>query len=174
MRTPSTCNRSCVARVNCWHAGEVESEAMWRLYARERDGIAIKAVFAHFRVAFVGEEAVHVSAVQYRDYRTSRIPFDNMLLTLFHKRLSFQHEREIRALVFGAPPEGSLDDSRGSYCDVDLAKLIGEIVVAPFAEDWFIELVRSAAGRYGLGDRVRTSTLSDDPTFTAHVITPET
>ena len=41
-----------LARVSCWHMGEFESEAMWRLYARERDGIAIKTVFARFKDAF--------------------------------------------------------------------------------------------------------------------------
>ena len=146
---------------------------MWRLYARERDGIAIKTVFSQFREAFVGEEAVHVSTVQYRDYRTSVIPFDNMLLPLFHKRMSFQHEREIRAIVRAAPGEVSSDNATGTYCEVDLAKLIGEIVVAPFAQVWFIDLVHSVAGRHGLVDRVRTSVLSDDPTFTGHLVVPE-
>ena len=61
----------------------------------------------------------------------------------------------------------------GCYCEVDLAKLVKEIVVAPFAEDCFFDLVHSIAGRNGLGDRARTSTLSDDPTFTAHVVIPK-
>ena len=64
-----------MARVNCWHMGKFESEAMWRLYARERDGIAIKTVFGRFKDAFVGAQAVHASIVQYRDYQTASIPY---------------------------------------------------------------------------------------------------
>ena len=84
--------------------------------------------------------------------------------------MSFQHEREVRALCTRA--EGEPDKSAGCYCDVELEKLVGEIVVAPFAEDWFVDLVRSLADRHTLGDRVRRSTLSDTPTFTARIFLP--
>ncbi len=160
-----------LARVNCWHMGEFESEAMWRLYARERDGIAIKTVFGRFKDAFLGDHAVLASMVQYRDYRTASIPYGNALLPLLHKRMSFEHEREVRALCLrtGDGP----DKAAGCYCEVALEKLVGEIVVAPFAEDWFVDLVRSLAERHGLGDRVRRSTLSDTPTFTARFLAPK-
>ena len=92
-----------LARVSCWHMGEFESEAMWRLYTRERDGVAIKTVFARLKEALVGEEDVNVSRVWYRDYRTESIPFENALFPLFHKRVSFQHEPGGPRLVFGEP-----------------------------------------------------------------------
>ena len=154
-----------LVRVNCWHMGEFESEAMWRLYTRERDGVAIKTVFARVKEALVGEESVHVSRVSYQDYRTESIPFGNALLPLVHKRISFQHEQEVRALYVEIPAE----DAAGGYCEVDLLGLVEEIVVAPFAEDWFVDLVRSLAERHGIGDRVEPSTLSDAPTFTVPV-----
>ncbi|MCY4647124.1 MAG: DUF2971 domain-containing protein [Gammaproteobacteria bacterium] len=163
-----------MARVNCWHMGEFESEAMWRLYTRERDGVAIKTVFARFKEALVGEASVNVSRVWYRDYRTERIPFGNALLPLVHKRISFQHEQEVRAIYLRIPAEDGQEDADVGYCEVDLPGLVEEIVVAPFAKDWFVDLVRSLAERYGIGDRVRPSTLSDAPTFTLPVLIPET
>ena len=89
-----------LARVNCWHMGEFESEAMWRLYARERDGIAIKTVFTRFKDAFVGDQGVNASIVQYRDYRTASIPFGNMLLPLLHKGLAFDANRRSEPCFF--------------------------------------------------------------------------
>ena len=160
-----------LVRVNCWHMGEFESEAMWRLYARERDGIAIKTVFAGFKDAFVGDQSVSASMVQYRDYRTAPIPYGNAFLPLLHKRMSFQHEREVRALCLRM--KDGPNESAGCYCQVELEKLVREIVVAPFAEDWFVDLLRSLADRHALGDRVRRSTLSDTPTFTARVLVPK-
>ena len=157
------------ARVNCWHMGEFESEAMWRLYTRERDGVAIKTVFARFKEALVGEESVNVSQVLYQDYQTESIPFGNALLPLIHKRISFQHEQEVRAIYTEIPAE----DTSGGYYKVNLLRLVEEIVVAPFAEDWFVDLVRSLAERHGIDDRVRPSTLSDAPTFTVSVVIPE-
>ena len=157
-----------LARVNCWHMSEFESEAMWRLYARERDGVAINTVFADFKSAFRGDQAVSASMVQYRDYRSSPIPHGNALLPLFHKRISFQHEREVRALYLQR--DDRREESVGSYCEVDLDKLVREVVLAPFADDWFVDLVRSFADRHALKDRVRRSTLSDNPTFTAQFL----
>lgn len=162
-----------LARVNCWHMGEFESEAMWRLYTRERDEVAIKTVFARFREALVGEEDVNVSRVWYRDYRTDSIPFGNAMFPLFHKRISFQHEQEVRALYMVNSEDDGSDDAIGGYFQVDLPKLVEEVVVAPFAENWFAGLVRSLAQRYGIGNQVRPSTLSDDPTFTLSFLTPQ-
>ena len=38
--------------INCWHENSHESEAMWKLYAREKDGIAIKTDFDSFKNSF--------------------------------------------------------------------------------------------------------------------------
>ena len=158
--------------VNCWHLGEFESEAMWKLYAEERNGIAIKTEFAHFKDAFICEKerGILASVVQYRDYKNASIPYHNIFLPFFHKRLSFQHEKEVRALCSRNPESDEPGAPNGYYCKVDLTKLVGEIVVAPFAEGWFIDLVRSLAERYGLGDKVRPSTLSEAPTFISRVV----
>ena len=158
------------ARVNCWHMSEFESEAMWRLYAQERKGIAIKTVFARFKEAFVGDETITASMVRYLDYETEGFPFSNLMIPLFHKRVSFQHEQEVRALFVPHLSEDGPDETAGCYCEVDLPKLVEEIVVAPFAEDWFADLVRSLSERYGIGDRVQPSTLSKVPTFTARFL----
>ena len=157
-----------ILRVNCWHMGEFESEAMWRLYAREHDGIAVKTVFARFKEALIGDQAVFGSKVHYQDYQTDPIPYGNVMLPLVHKRNAFRHEQEFRALYFQES-----DDTTGGYCEVDLLKLIEEVVVAPFSKDWFLDLVRSLAKRYGICDRVRRSTLSDDPMFIVRAVMPQ-
>ena len=158
--------------VNCWHENTFESEAMWRLYAREEDGVAIKTTFDSFKRAFVDEKKVTASQVKYLDYNASPIPQGNVLFPLIHKRISFEHEKEVRALHVHSPHDES-DDLAGVCCRVDLDRLVKEIVVAPFAQDWFVELVRSLAEQYGVGDRVRASSLSDEPTFMTTYLMPK-
>ena len=160
--------------VNCWHAGDFESAAMWRLYAREHSGVAIKTTFDRFKESFRGDQVVRASAVKYVDYQVDPIPNWNSLLPLVHKRLSFQHEREVRAIFTRNPNSVTVEESKGCYVDVDLAQLILEIVVAPFAQGWFFDLVRSFANRFELADRVRASTLSATPTFSAQFLTQST
>lgn len=159
-------NRRTWAYVNCWHEGTHESEAMWKLYAGEKDGIAIKTVFSKFREALVDEHDIFVSRVQYKNYQSDVIPFSNILQFMFYKRISFRHEQEIRAVVMDIR-----SDMLGLHNRVEVQKLVDEIVVSPLAEEWFMELVRSVADRYDLSDRVVRSSCSDKPNFKVGALT---
>lgn len=147
--------------VNCWHTGDIESDAMWKLYASYGEGVAIKTNFRDLASAFVSKDpAVSIGKVEYINYTQSRL-IGNLLSLCFYKRKSFEHEREVRAVVRNGGAE-----TAGFYVDVDLQKLVSEIVVAPFAEEWFVDLVSKLADRNGLGEVVRSS-MEDKPGFDA-------
>ena len=157
--------------INCWHENIHESEAMWRLYAREKDGIAIKTNFDSFKKSFICSEDIYIGKVSYVDYKSEIVPEGNVFSLFLHKRKSFAHEHEVRAisLRFSRGDEvsqklrnGSLD---GVYYEVDLSLLIKEVFVAPFALDWFLELVNSVVDRYDLNVPVVKSVLADTPTW---------
>ncbi len=156
--------------VNCWHISEVESAAMWKLHSREHDGIAVRTNFSDLSSAFSCEQAISIGTVQYIDYETTLVPYGNALLPLFHKRLSFKHEQELRAAAFKTPSDEHNSNEKGIYCEVDLPTLIGEVVVAPYSDGWFFELVQSLADRHGLAQKVRRSALSASPRFNADLI----
>ena len=59
----------------------------------------------------------------------------------------------------------SPDQNVGRYFQVNLSTLIGEILVAPQAPEWFSELVNSIITRYELQVPVRASTLAAAPTW---------
>ena len=160
------------AAVSSWHESEFESEAMWRLYSREKDGIAIKTYGNSFKECMQDERNIYIGQVKYIDYQTDLLFDDGSFINLlFYKRLSFNHEQEVRALYFHPPagtcrydmadfPEGF---DVGIYYKVDLSLLIQEVVVAPYAEDWFLELVKSVSARYGLETLVSKSNLAALP-----------
>lgn len=157
--------------INCWHENAHESEAMWRLYARETDGIAIKTDFNSFKKSFTCSEEIHIGSVNYVDYDRDFIPESILFYLYLHKRKSFEHEKEIRAIVMEIPTnEHGIDWARdicdiGKYYKVDLSLLIQKVVVAPFAPDWFLELVKSVTVRYNFDFRVVKSTLAANPTW---------
>ena len=157
--------------ISCWHLAGHESAAMWRLYSRESDGIAIRTECRHLRASLLCEETIYVGSVSYVDYESTFIPENPVFLPYFYKRQEFRHEQEVRAICHklfnadGGVGLGARPRSVGEYYEVDLSALVQEIVVAPLAPDWFIELVSSVANRYGLGDRVRRSSLSTNPTW---------
>jgi len=89
----------------------------------------------------------------------------------FHKRKSFEHEREVRALVVKAPVgENMLDFGRETMIDglqikVDVEKLIEKIYIAPSSPGWFADVVRSLIRKYGYQFEVVQSQLDSQPLF---------
>ena len=175
--------------VCCWHESPYESAAMWKLYSRENDGIAIKTTFESLSKSLICDEDVFISRVNYIDYDTIN-PVgifdqkDRMFLErkghdlsirsqLLHKRNSFEHEREVRAIhpiaMKGLYSGGMTKEIAqppydfGHYLQTDLPLLIHNIVVAPFAPDWFVELVGSVATHYHCDGLVTQSSLGGDP-----------
>jgi hypothetical protein len=162
--------------VNCWHISEHKSAAMWKLYTQGNEGVAIRSTFGRLmeclRPATV---EVFAGKVTYIDYRKQRIPDDNMLFPSMHKRMSFQHEQELRLLYWDTDLAVSYDPTaivwkegvcfkKGVAIDVDIGALIDKVFVAPTSQVWFKNLVQSILlEKYRIGTEVRQSDLSLGP-----------
>ena len=159
--------------INCWHQSTYESAAMWRLYSREEDGIAIKTDFNSFKNSFTCSQSIYIGSVSYVDYKSFFIPERNDFSRYLHKRKSFEHEHEVRVISSRFPNPDSDDVSMqlyhdrisGAYYEVDLSLLIKKVIVSPFAPDWFLELVKSVTDRYNFRFSVVRSTQADVPTW---------
>ena len=156
-----------VTLVSCWHERPHESAGMWSLYSRETDGIAIKTDSGSFIQSFTASHPIRLGRINYIDYETSFSASGSMLSQFFFKRKNFEHEREVRAVTQHFWDGSQLDFSPrfdvGNYYEVDLSILIHEVVVAPYAQDWLLELVQSVAARYNLRAPVVQSRLADLP-----------
>lgn len=158
--------------INCWHENPYESAAMWKLYSREEDGIAIKTDFNSFKTSFTCSQSIYIGSVSYVDYESFFIPDGNAFFPFLHKRKSFEHEHEVRAINSRDPnqdDEVSMqlyhDLISRAYYEVDLSILIKKVVVAPFAPNWFFDLVKSVTERYNFNFKVIRSTQAEDPTW---------
>lgn len=159
--------------INCWHMNEYESDAMWKLYLKSNEGIAIQSTFQRLCKSFSLEKRdVYIGSVAYIDYVDDTIPTHNSFYPFTHKRRSFEHERELRAVITEFPiKDDGLDYTAepfefGDYVQLDLSTLIENIYVAPNAPKWVAELLRNVLKRYGLEDKpVIQSALLDKPVF---------
>ena len=155
--------------INCWHMNHAESAAMWRLYARSNEAIAIQSKF--FRLINVLDNDTYVGQVEYIDFEQGYIPEGNVLHPFLHKRQSFSHESEIRALCCKWPVnEAGIDINAeptafGLEKHVNLHELIEQVYVAPTADSWFRDLVRKVCLKYGLNKPIRQSSLDADPFY---------
>ena len=144
--------------VDCWHANEYESEAMWKIYSGEK-GIAIQTTAGRLLMSLGNRDSFQLRKVQYIDYHDPGVleTFD-VYLPFQCKRKSFEHEREVRVITSDVGDGGT-----GRYCRVDTEQLLQRVFVAPDSEQWFHELVGAVLTRYGISREVQKSSLSDIP-----------
>ncbi len=154
--------------LNCWHMNELESMAMWKLYTRTNESVAIRSTYQRLRSCLprkeiAGQPVVFIGMVKYVDYDTTAIPIGNTFDPFVHKRRSFEHERELRAVVANmargpAPPSMSFE--------LDPASLIDTVYIAPTSPAWFRDLTAKVLERYGLGHLTpQQSSLDASPFF---------
>lgn len=156
--------------VNCWHANESESAAMWKLYAMSNEAIAIQTRYETLARCLpdrgdLGD--LFVGEVKYLDYETETFEVHNSYDPFMHKRKSFEHEKEVRAVFHpGLPNPSKLPPQEpGRHVEVDLKILVEQVRIAPSAATWFLELVRTVCERYGHNWIVQRSSLDTDPIY---------
>lgn len=144
--------------INCWHMSEHESAAMWSLYLKSNEGIAIQSTYRNLRDSFspAAEDDVYIGKVSYIDYDHEVIENPSILSAFLHKRASYEHEKELRAIILRLPGAGSrgLDFSQetidnGVLVPIDLPLLVQRVYVAPNAPSWLANLIRSVVHIYG-------------------------
>jgi hypothetical protein len=161
---------------NCWHMNDGESDAMWKLYRKGSDGIAIQSTVERVKHSFHNSlaDTVYMTLVEYIDYdcftppNTLFAPSDYM-----YKRLAFRHEQEVRlgtcrsdvrsefldaeGRIRAAPTNPSVTfrdillhpEQEGVDVSVNVPVLIERVVIYPFAPSWFSNLVTSLCKRLG-------------------------
>jgi hypothetical protein len=163
--------------INCWHLNDhesVESAAMWQLYTKSNNGIAVQSTYRHLRDAFeVTTEKVFLGIVKYVDYEHGVIS-PGIFTPFVHKRKSFQHENEVRAAILkwpeAHPARSGLDFnletiSHGVAVDINIHVLVRNIYVAPGTPEWIVDTVRSVVEHYGYNFPVMPSDLDQQPVY---------
>ncbi|HWY80279.1 MAG TPA: hypothetical protein VNW29_08025 [Candidatus Sulfotelmatobacter sp.] len=159
--------------INSWHINDYESAAMWKLYLQSNEGIAIQSDVGSLKKSFDGKDprVITIGDVKYIDYEKDFFPDNNTLYPYFHKRKSFEHEMELRAVTISFPLKGDGVDFSvdlpdiGLYIPVDLNILIKKIYVSPDSPKWFFKLVKAIKDKYGLKQDVLQSDLIKSPLF---------
>lgn len=160
--------------VNSWNTFEHESAAMWNLYLKSDEGIAVQSTFKQFTKCFdkYEDNDVYIGTIKYIDYDKDRIPLQNMFYPFMHKRKSFEYENELRAVILKIHDEPERKywhflepHEKGLYIPVNLDMLIEKIYVSPTSSKWFHELTESIVNKYNMDKKVIKSRLADDPIY---------
>ena len=177
----------CRSFVSCWHVSEVESAALWKIYAGSEGAIAVRSSIGALKEAFpetlesrdnliVSQD---VRRVQYIDYRTAHPFLNDLAGPLCYKRQAFAFEQEVRvirqelptgpakdrpngrAILLGPPPHET-----GREIAVDIEKLIDAVYLAPSSPSWMLPTVKETMRRFGVASiQCRQSSLDELPEF---------
>lgn len=155
--------------VSCWFASEHESAAMWKLYLQSPEGVAIQTDHDALAAALKRSPLrVRTTMVRYVDYDSVPIPMRNLFFPFVHKRLSFAHETELRAIVWSSEDVNKTQIPEGAMAvTIDLIpeELIKAVHVSPTAPKWFGQLVEQILRRYALPVPAVRSDLYDRPSY---------
>lgn len=168
--------------LNCWHMNEHESAAMWKLYSSSDEAVCIQSTYRRLRLCL--PSSVLIGEVDYINYNTDEFATHNVFNFIMHKRVSFSHERELRAVFWdvyrvAAQNPGSENDPKlvearryrakmgptGLPLEVDLTALIEHVYVSPAAAPWFVSLVTDMTAKCGFAFPVSQSELAASPLF---------
>lgn len=173
--------------LSCWHESDVESAAMWDLYASDGKGIAISCSWGDLIGAIHPDIPVEGMSVIYKDYDKMPVPENNVRTIYGYKRSSFRHEEEVRLVVqdgtvsssdaaqpmtlgrsvlgtgylAGEPIPDPYRPAEGGVMSVplDLAAIRVDVKVSPDADDWWIDPIIQVTRQCGLDWSVSQSML---------------
>lgn len=166
--------------ISCWHLNEYESEAMWKLYAKTNEAVAIQSTYAKLRDSLPNE--VCLGCVNYMDYETlySRTPIKSspdQIWPFIHKRISFEHEKEVRAVKWRLEDGFTYDKDgwtaigakkntlSGQAIPLPLKEVIEKIYIAPYAPNWFKSVVESVTEKYSFEFSIVQSDMNNQPSY---------
>ncbi len=159
--------------ISSWHMNEFESAAMWKLYLKSDEGIAIQSTLGDLKKSLDKTKIdVTIGKVEYIDYDKDVISEKSIVYPFVHKRKSFEHEKEICVLKWIMPPKvkGKPDLSTpnpnlGIEVEIDLQVLINNVYVSPTAPPWFFDLTKSVLKKYKVEKEVIKSNMTVDPVY---------
>ena len=151
--------------VSCWSASEHESHALWRIYCRSAEGVAVQTTLAKLKASVRG---LPVYRVTY-EIPGSRKQTPSLPDLVAKKRPMFAYEQEVR-VVLSTDGKGEADpeqETLGHTLEWDPEKSLESIRVHPEADYSFMETVTAAVEVWApaLKDRVDWSAMSARPPF---------
>jgi hypothetical protein len=164
------------AVVSCWHENENESIAMWKLYTSGNDGVAISSTVGRLKGALRDfSDDFLIGRVRYIDHLKADDDDISAYTPVFRKRLSYEHEREVRAVISIIQSNRPLTDALEAIkstppekvqavpARADLATLIETVVLSPEYPPWDRDGIQQIVRSAGLEIRIENSDCSAQP-----------
>ncbi len=155
--------------INCWTASDHESFAMWNVFGKTGDSIAIQTTLGGLKQSFgdYTDYNVYIGEIRYLDYEVEELDERNYLNLFLHKTKFYEYENEIRLLIyddgdisivdpkepyFWLPgDEKTLEEIKpGELVPVDLSLIMEKVYVSPLASSALLSVTKGLLEHYGV------------------------
>ena len=166
--------------INCWHINNNESDAMWRLYLKDNEGVAIQSTARKvFETMDKAVEVIELSKIRYIDfdkqgwYHPTEYPHTsyNLIAPYFHKRIEFAYEQEyriyheIREAIKNEEYWDTQENHKGKFIKVDLRTLVDKIYLPPTADKKTVDRIKALTKQYDYDFDFAISKLQNEPYY---------
>jgi len=171
--------------ISCWHSSVHESYAMWKVYGRISEAVAIETTIEKLQAAYktsYPSTLAYLGDVKYVDTNTPnkvelpkgmkticKPPADvaggayfPIMLFYYLKHIGYEYEKEVRLVAL----DESFDDEKentndGIYIDhTRVENFLSSVRIFPESSGWFKEVVNDVLVKYGQEVTVYDSTLN--------------
>ena len=147
--------------ISSWHANSYESYAMWQVFTKNNEGLAIQSTVGRLKKSLTEPKAnQYIGEVNYIDYKKEHIPFDDDFFPFLFKRKSFQYENEIRVITDVSHLDMQVNE--GVKVETDINKMIERLYIHPKSENWYKKLVIEVVNQLGYHFDIEKSDLESD------------
>jgi len=159
--------------VSCWYLSEIESAALWKLFPKSDEGIAVKSNIGKLVQSIEArnseQNTIYMGSVTYGHEKVAARKTNKPKSftgddAVFTKRQCFEHEKELRLVMYSHDIKTPiLSNGISLKIEVDLESMISEIIISPEAPSWIEDLVKRVTKKYGYSFEIRQSTLNRLP-----------
>lgn len=152
----------------CWSLNH-ESDSMWRIYSRDKEGIAIGTTVAEIKRINCSDcfERIILAKVNYYDKPEDAVEifkkFPSIHCNALLKRNTFKHEDEVRIIAIKNREDISEDHEIHIYVPVEPTNFITSVIIDPSAEEWYVEAIKKYCKRLNFNFEPFRSTIYDPP-----------
>jgi len=144
--------------INCWHANDSESEAMWKAYSNSiPNALAIQTTYEKLYDIVGKPNRIDIGYVDYIDFGKKFVGVNE---SFWKKRKSFEYEREVRAVI-----TKHNSSELGLLVHCDLSKLIENVYISPYAPSWIVQIINDLNNKYDCKLEVLKSSLVEAPFY---------
>lgn len=166
--------------VNCWQINETESDAMWRLYLKDNEGVAIQTTTQKMIKTIKNtNEEIGISKVRYLNYENDvwyhAIDYPhtsyNFIIPFIHKRIEFKYESELRLFIQiqeAIDNENYWDNEKiekGKLIPIEIDLLIDKIYLPPTIDQKATDKIIGLSKSFGYNFEFVKSKLTCEPFY---------